>query len=587
MAKLHVCPLFFQSTDWIDRLLKDKNGIGRACAGARHCGFSGSRMEPLRRLGIDVAQMTWPALLKRQASRNEGKTFLIFEGRRYSYKEIDVLARSLATGLMAAGIRKGDHVALLIGNSSETLLLNMALGCAGAVTCPVNTAAKGDLLAYFLGLCEATAVVVGEDFLGRYEEIEIQLSAVRRLVIVPSGKPDAGIAAPYRSSISVTRYEALASMGGDLELPQVDASDPQTIMFTSGTTGPSKGILISNAQSFHFSIGRVEYLGLRDDDVVYTCLPLFHGNALNAAAVCAFAADATLVLSRRFSARSFWSEVRENGVTQFNLLSSMTNILWGMPASPDDRNHRVRQCTMVPVPMFADDFAKRFGVEIVSSYSLTDFGQGTFLQPGVPPDKFRSAGRPRPGVELAILDDAGTPLDAGEAGEICLRSDDTSLSGRIYFRMPEETRRAGEGGWFHTGDRGYLDADGFLFFVDRKKDAIRRRGENISSWEVEQVIARHPDVADVAVFPVKSEQSEDEVMASVICREGRTIDPEDLVRFCERNMAYFMVPRYVEFPPDLPRTLTEKVQKQELRKSAESRLDEIWDRERAGVVLSR
>jgi crotonobetaine/carnitine-CoA ligase len=242
---------------------------------------------------------------------------------------------------------------------------------------------------------------------------------------------------------------------------------------------------------------------------------------------------------------------------------------------------------MVPVPQFAAEFASRFGVEVVSSYSLTDFGQGSFLQPGAPAGKFRSAGRPRPGVELAILDDDGRALPAGESGEICLRSDDPTLGGRIYFDMPEATAEAYADGWFHTGDRGYLDEDGYLFFVDRKKDAIRRRGENVSSWEVEQVIARHPDVADVAVYAVASEQSEDEVAASVVCRPGRNVAPEELIRFCESNMAYFMVPRFLDFRADLPRTLTEKVQKPQLREEAETRRGELWDREKSGIVLRR
>ncbi len=545
-------------------------------------------MEALRALHIPVADMTWPALLERQARRHEHKTFLVFEGRSRSYRELEQQATALARGLVQAGIGKGDPVALLVGNCAETLLLNMALGCIGAVTCPVNTAAKGDLLAYFLNLCKATTVVVGSDLVQRFHEVEDRAGSVRQLLIVDTTEaaavPDD---TPYPGRCRVLRYADLTAAPPDVALPEVLATDAQTIMFTSGTTGPSKGVLISNAQSFQFSIGRVEYLGLRQDDVVYTCLPLFHGNALNAASVCAFVADASLVLARRFSARAFWDEVRAHGVTQFNLLSSMTNILWGLPPSPRDRDHRVRQCTMVPVPLFAADFAERFGVEIVSSYSLTDFGQGTFLQPGAPVDKSRSAGRPRPGVDLAILDDDGQPLPNGEAGEICLRSQDPSLAGRIYYGMPEETRKAQQGGWFHTGDRGYVDPDGYLFFVDRKKDAIRRRGENISSWEVEQVIARHPDVADVAVYAVASAQSEDEVAASVVCREGRTIAPEELIRFCERNMAYFMVPRYLEFRADLPRTLTEKVQKPLLRQAAESGLAALWDREKAGIVLAR
>lgn len=545
-------------------------------------------MQALRPLDIPADRMTWPALLERQARRNGDKTFLVFEGRRWSYREVDRLTAALARGLLHSGIAKGDHVGLLVGNCPETLFLNMALGRIGAVTCPVNTAAKGDLLAYFLNLCQATSLVVGADLAARFQEVEQRTPAVGRLLVVDTGTAEDTAAAAYDGRITaVVRYAELEAGLVDVELPAVAATDPQTIMFTSGTTGPSKGILITNAQSFQFSIGRVEYLGLRADDVVYTCLPLFHGNALNAASVCAFVADATLVLARRFSARAFWGEVRENGVTQFNLLSSMTNILWGMPPAPGDRDHKVRQCTMVPVPLFAAEFAERFGVEIVSSYSLTDFGQGTFLQPGAPRGKFRSAGQPRPGVELAIRDDAGAVLPAGEAGEICLRSDDPALAGRVYFDMPEAMRQSWRDGWFHTGDRGYLDADGYLYFVDRKKDAIRRRGENISSWEVEQVIARHPDVADVAVYAVASDQSEDEVMASVVCRPGSSIAPEELVRFCERNMAYFMVPRYLEFRPDLPRTLTEKVQKPVLRQEAEARLGELWDREKAGIVLAR
>jgi crotonobetaine/carnitine-CoA ligase len=544
-------------------------------------------MEALRPLDIPVADMTWTALLQRQARRNEDKTFLVFEGRRYSYGEIERLTAALARGLLRAGVAKGDHVALLIGNCPETLFLNMALGRIGAVTCPINTAAKGDLLAYFLNLCKASTLVIGKEVASRFQEVEQRAPGVERLLVVDIGSAEEQGAAPYGGRCRTLRYADLESGPQDVALPQVSSSDPQTIMFTSGTTGPSKGVLITNAQSFRFSIGRVEYLGLQADDVVYTCLPLFHGNALNAASVCAFVADASLVLARRFSARAFWDEVRDNGVTQFNLLSSMTNILWGMPPTARDRDHQVRQCTMVPVPLFATDFAERFGVQIVSSYSLTDFGQGSFLQPGAPAEKFRSAGRPRPGVDLAIRDDEGKLLPSGEAGEICLRSDDPSLGGRLYFGAPEANAKAYQDGWFHTGDRGYLDADGYLYFVDRKKDAIRRRGENISSWEVEQVIAGHPDVADVAVYAVASEQSEDEVTASIVCRPGRTIAPEDLVRFCERNMAYFMVPRYIEFRTDLPRTLTEKVQKPLLRQAAEARLADFWDREKAGIVLAR
>jgi crotonobetaine/carnitine-CoA ligase len=542
-------------------------------------------MQALRELGIAVGEMTWPRLLERQARRNGDKTYVIFEGTRYTYEQVERLTRRLAAGLLESGIGPGTHVALLLANCPENLFLNMALGRVGAVACPVNTAARGDLLSYFLTISKARAVILGSSCVERFAEVAGRLDSIERVLFVHDTEEQA--AGETALGLPIVRYGELEQSDEDRPLPLVRPEDPHAIMFTSGTTGPSKGIVVSNAQSFGFSIGRVEYLGLKESDVVFTCLPLFHGNALNAAAVPAFVADATLVLARRFSARAFWGQVRENRVTQFNLLSSMTNILWGQPPSAQDRDHRVRQCTMVPVPTFAHEFAQRFGVEIVSSYSLTDFGQGTFLQPGAPVGKFRSAGQPRPGVELRIVDDDDRPAPVGEAGEICLRSSDPSLSGRHYFEMPRENERAWRGGWFHTGDRGYLDADGYLFFVDRKKDAIRRRGENISSWEVEQVIARHPSVAEVAVYPVTSELSEDEVMASIVPHAGQEVDPVELIRFCERNMAYFMVPRFLEFVSDLPRTLTEKVQKQELRKRAEADLSRLWDRERLGITLSR
>lgn len=548
-------------------------------------------MRPLRELGLSPEEMTYPRLLRRQAERNGDKTYLSFEGRSYSYREVEALSRRVAGGLLRAGVTKGTHVALLAGNCPEVLFLNFALGRVGAVACPINTAAKGDLLEYFLSLCDASALIVGVNLMARFEEVASRVPSIRTIVVVddePGGGSvaDETIRRPAHGRL-LLGYESLAAAPDDVALPDVSHLDPQSIMFTSGTTGPSKGIVVTNAQSFGYSLGRVEYLGVYESDTSYTCLPLFHANALNTAAVPALLADAKLVLARRFSARSFWRDVRDNDVTQFNLLSSMTNILWGAPPSPDDRNHRVRQCTMVPVPSFAVDFSRRFGVDIVSSYSLTDFGQGTYLQPGFPPQKLLSAGKPRPGVEITILNDDDQPMPPGEAGEICLRTSDITLGGRYYYGMQEETARSNRGGWFHSGDRGYIDEDGYLFFVDRKKDAIRRRGENISSWEVEQAIARHPDVAEVAVYAVRSEMSEDEVMASIVCRQGRTIDPVELIRFCEQNMAYFMVPRYLEFIDNLPRTLTEKVQKQALRESAERRIGELWDREKSGIVLVR
>ncbi|HEX2891477.1 AMP-binding protein [Vineibacter terrae] len=543
-------------------------------------------MKALRDIDIAAEDLTFGRILARAAARNGDKPYLLFEDRSYSYADLDSRTNRIANALLAFGIRTGDHVAILMGNCPETLFLTYALGKIGAVVVPVNTATKGDLLLYFLEQSDSTAIMVGSESLARYLEVAARAPRVTRAVIIDEpGVPP--VEPPKLPGVSILAYAALEDGADRPPGVAVDIHEPHGIFYTSGTTGPSKGVVRSNAGSWAFSIGRAQYIGYQKDDVIYTCLPLFHGNAMGAASMPALAADATLALSRRFSARAYWDEIRRYGVTQFNLLSSMTNILWGQPAGPGDRDHKVHRVNMVPVAEFAPQFAERFGVEIVSSYSLTDFGQGTFLQPGYPASKYRSAGKPRPDVELVIMDDDDRIAGPGVAGEICMRSDNPLLGGRGYYKMPDANADANRGGWFHTGDRGMLDEDGYLFFVDRKKDAIRRRGENISSWEVEQVIGRHPAVMEVAVYPVRSEMSEDEVMASVVCRPGQILDPVDLVRFCEANMSYFMVPRFLEFLPALPKTMTEKVQKNVLKQSAEERLGHVWDREKAGVTVKR
>jgi crotonobetaine/carnitine-CoA ligase len=358
------------------------------------------------------------------------------------------------------------------------------------------------------------------------------------------------------------------------------------IYYTSGTTGPSKGVLATQASKLNFSIGRVEYFGFKETDIVYSALPLFHGNAMFAACVPAWLADSTFALAPRFSASRFWDDIRRYRVTRFNLLSSMTNILWSQPEGPGDRDHLPCECNTVPVPIFGREFEQRFNVKMSSSFSMTDFGLAAVYQIGDLPDKFGSAGRPRPGVEIIILDDDGQRVPEGEVGEICFR-DSAPVAPRSYYKMPDETRKSNDDGVFHTGDRGFLDPDGYLFFSDRKKDAIRRRGENISAWEVEKIIAKHPAVADVAVFPVRSEMSEDEVMAMIVQRAGIELTPEEMIEFCQQNMAYYMVPRFLEFVTSFPRTATEKVQKNELRAAAEKRLASVWDREKSSVAVRR
>lgn len=538
-------------------------------------------MEKLRTLDLPMAKRVYGDIVADKAAANGDKPFLVFEGRSFSYRDIHEITDRLAAGFHRAGIRFGQHVAILLNNGPEILWTYMALAKIGAVSVPVNTAAKGDLLAYYLNQSQSVAVVVEDGLVERLAAVLPQCAGVRCAIVTGDSAAGDGLA------IDRHAFAALERDAGPRPAVTVRYNDVFCLFYTSGTTGPSKGNVMLHSTAVTGAMGHVEYFGYRPDDVMYICLPLFHGNAMNTGCMPAYLADATVHLSRRFSASSFWDDVRAAGATQFNLLGSMTNILWNQPPGPRDRDHKVRQCMMVPIPDFGREFEARFGIKLTSVYALTDFGNVTMLSPRHPPEKFRSGGLPKPEVEVAILDEEDNPLPANAAGEICLRNRVAWVSSQGYFNMPEATLKANRNLWFHTGDRGRLDEDGYLYFVDRMKDAIRRRGENISSWEVEQIVAGHPDVVDVAAFAVRSEMSEDEVMISVVLRDGATFDPAGLVEYCQHNMAYFMVPRFIEAVAALPRTMTEKVQKFRLREEAERRLPEIWDREKAGITLIR
>jgi crotonobetaine/carnitine-CoA ligase len=532
---------------------------------------------------VPMRERTIGNILARKARDNGDRTYLMFEGRRYSYREVDATTTRIANALLGLGLRKGDHVAILLDNRPELLWLYFALGKIGGVSVPINTAAKGDQLTYFVNQSDSVAVVLETAYVERFAAVQAQCPKVKQAIVLDEG----GAAPPSGLSMPSTDYRALEK-GSDTPVPvEVKFNDWFGLFYTSGTTGPSKGNIFTHCNALSNSMSRVRIFGYQRQDVLYVCLPLFHGNALFSGCIPGLVGDATVALARRFSASNFWKDVRTLGVTKFNLLSAMVNILWVQPPSPDDNDGVLRQTTMVPIPEFGLDFAKRFNLELTSVYALSDYGNATVLAPGFPPDKFRSAGKPRSEMQVAIFDDDDIELPPGEVGEICLRANVPWISAQGYYNMPEATLKSYRNLWFHTGDRGYFDADGYLYFADRKKDAIRRRGENISSWEVEQIIARHPAVEEVAVYAVRAEMSEDEVMASIVLRPGSTLDHAELVRFCQANMAYFMVPRFVETLAEMPKTMTQKVQKFKLQAAAQARLNEVWDREKAGIKVTR
>ena len=531
-----------------------------------------------------LKQRTIGHLLADKATRVGDRTWLIFGDQRYTYAQAHDLSNRFANGFRELGVRKGDHVAVMLPNCPEFIWTIWGLAKLGAVAVPLNTAARGELLRYFITQSDSSCVVVADGWTDRVAEA---LGTEHRIqAFLTHGGAGTRLAECGAPCLDLAAFASASAQEPDRDA--VLASDPQYIMYTSGTTGPSKGVISPHSQAHGVGRSLALNFGYRPDDVLYTCLPLFHGNALWYSAYAAFWADCALAVSPRFSASSFWDEIRATGATQFNALGAMTNIILKTPPSPRDREHRVRQAMVIPLsPESYRAVSGRFGVQVTSLYAMTETFAVTMFTPDDLEEKGASAGRPRGLAELLIVSDEDEPLPQGEVGEICVRPSEPGIVMSGYYKMPDATVRDTRNLWLHTGDRGKLDRDGYLYFVDRKKEAIRRRGENISAYEVEMLIARHPSVLEVAAVPVASEMSEDEVMVYVVCRDGCVVSEEEVVRFANQNMAHFMVPRFVYFIDALPKTASEKIEKYKLKTWAEENRLKLWDREAAGLKLER
>lgn len=535
--------------------------------------------------------------LAEKAGRIGGKVFLnnLTDGRQFTYAQIDRLTLSIGNGIVHAGVPYGGHVAVLMENCPEQLFSMWGATRAGFVTVPINTGAKGSLLTYFLNHADCVAIIVERALLRRVMEVAQALPKLKHVFVADVQRGETPGAAPAPPEcvwskpdhLALGSYDDLAAAPSTPLAREPHFTDTAMLMFTSGTTGPSKANIFCQAQLIYYGTDVGTHHEYIAEDIAYVYLPMFHGNAFLGSTMGMFMADGAIALATRFSITNFWQDVRNSGATIFNCLSSIVNFLWNAPVSENDRNHKVWRVHLAPVPGFAHDFENRFGVRILSAYALTDFGMATYYNTQLRHDKLGSVGLPRLNVELRVVDENDQEVRPGTPGEIILRHKLPWCSTLGYYNAPEATLASRRNMWFHSGDRGMIDEDGYVWFTDRLKDAIRRRGENISAYEVEEAIRSHPDVEDVAVYPVKAESSEDEVCCSVILKPGAMLDQEGLIHHCNRNLAYFMVPRYVDFVAEFPRTINSKVEKHKLRTRAEGDLGAIWDRDRAGIVVTR
>ncbi|MFU8864264.1 MAG: AMP-binding protein [Rhodobacterales bacterium] len=526
---------------------------------------------------------TLGGLLSERSAQLKDKTLIRYMGQDYSYEYAHEHSNRIAHQLsIQLDLQKGDHIGLFLGNCPEFLWTLFAIARIGAVAVPLNTAAKGELLHYFLHHSSCKVIIIDFELLDRLVPLLAELPELHHVIVV---------ACPEDSSLPEEMHDFATFEHGEAIEPtvQITANDPLFLMYTSGTTGPSKGAISPHSQGLSIGYQLTEIYEYKSSDVLFTCLPLFHGNALWYSFMPVLYSGATLAISRRFSASRFWDEVCTSGATQTNVLGAMANIVIKEIERVDKSRLALRQ--MMVVPALSSDVARPLteglGLKLTSLFAQTETFAVTLYGPNETGDKLGSAGKVYPYVEVAILDEDDNRLPSGEVGEIAVRPTLPGIMMQGYYRMPEATLGAMSNLWFHTGDRGYLDSQNYLYFVDRKKDAIRRRGENISAYELEMIISRHPCVREAAAVAVKSELGEDDVLVFIVCEKASHLDYHEMIDFCDKNMAYFMVPRYLHSLDELPKTSSEKIEKYRLRDWANANLSSLWDREKAGITLKR
>ena len=517
---------------------------------------------------------TVPKLLARQAERYGDRRLVVIGGATLTYAETSAAAAARAGALAAAGIKAGDRVAIMCGNRAELLLT--ILGCAwlGAIAVPINTASRGAQLEHILGNCGARLLIVERELTGVLASLGRERLALEALWLVGEGP--------------VQDFGYLKSMpfpppAEPVPPHPVEPGDTFAILYTSGTTGLSKGVCCPQAQYFWWGVYTSRLLGVREGDVLMTTLPMFHTNALGSFFQ-ALLNGATLIVEPRFSASGFIRSLAQQKATVTFVLGAMVPILLAQEPSQADRAHSVRVALAPAVPAhFHRRFTERFGIGLIDGYGSTE--TNCIMGAPLPEQRPGTMGRLLPGFAARVVDPHDNELLDGEAGELLLRADEPFAFATGYFGMPDKTVEAWRNLWFHTGDRVVREKDGFYRFIDRMKDAIRRRGENISSYEVEQVLASHPLVQNAAVFPVRSELAEDEVMAAVVLRGGAELTYAALLDYCQPRMPYFAVPRFLEFVEALPLTENGKVTKYRLRERGVT--SATWDREQAGYKVVR
>jgi crotonobetaine/carnitine-CoA ligase len=514
-------------------------------------------------------------LLDRFGKTQPGKIFArMQDGTEWTYAETLRRARHISGTLHRLGVRQGDNVFCWLPNGCAFLETWFGANYMGAVFVSANIAYRGGILEHILGLASAKVGIIHADLLPRLGDIKIPF--LERVIVV--GGPPSG------SFAGITLYDEsiLAELTDPAPLmAPIQPWDSAFVIFTSGTTGPSKAVLSSyiHAYSF-FREGFPHLVGAEERFMIF--LPMFHAGGTQPT-FAQLTAGGSVAIIESFRTTEFWNTVRETKSTTASLLGVMAPFLLKQPPSPDDRTHGLKAVSITPLSEDAREFGLRFGVGLCTGYGMSELCAPVTTE--LNPKKLGVSGRVRPGFQVRLVDENDCEVPEGQVGEFIMRAERPWCMLTEYYKNPEATAAAWRNGWFHTGDLLRKDEEGYYYFVDRKKDAMRRRGENISSHEVEMEILKHPAIREVAAFAAKSEIAEDEVMVCISTPDSASIEMRELLDYLIPRMPHFMLPRYIRLMDELPKTPTGKIMKDVLRR--EGVTDDTWDREAHGVVIKR
>ena len=520
----------------------------------------------------DRSQWALPTVLRHQAATRGDRVWLDApeEGATWTYAEMLASAERVGRTMLANGAQQGDRVVLVAANSSRFIRTWVGSAVAGLVEVPINTAYEHDFLAHQVRTVEATLAVIDDVFAERFVAVKEAAKDISKFWVIDTGQQDKAIELLREAGWEAAPWDELESDTPG-ELPEVHPQDLASVLFTSGTTGPSKGVAMPHAQMYFFADECVSLVRLTSEDAWMALTPLFHGNAQFMAAYPTMVAGARFVVRSRFSASRWVDQLRESRVTVTNFIGVMMDFIWKQDRRPDDADNPLRVVFAAPTAAsLVQPMKDRYGIEaFVEVFGLTETSAPIISPYGEDRPAGAAGLAADEWFDVALVDpETDEEVAVGEIGELVIRPKVPFICSMGYFGMPDKTVEAWRNLWFHTGDALRRDEDGWFFFVDRFKDALRRRGENISSYEIETSILAHDAVVECAVIavPAGTEAGEDEVMAYIILAEDAPApSARELWAHCDSRIPSFAVPRFLRFVTELPKTPSQRVQKAKLR----------------------